>query len=264
MNSGSEIMKNNKKVYTFFESIDGWSDDKDLLKLWQQNWSDKGFEPIVLSLNDAKENPYYNDFIESLFTGYRYVMQREIVHDGNPWNYYVFHNYVRFLAYAHKLDDSEISLVMDYDIYNIRYTHHELSNKKLTFLSNRCPCIVSGTKQQFLSYCKWMAKVIVKYKNELRQDQESSPYSNLHEMALLHRMHVIDPTITDCFENIPPRESICAGLPDIKERHTLVHVSNSYLSQHEKNHGRDHKKLPNEDKIALRVKLAKDAISLVS
>lgn len=53
-------------VYAFYEPIrEDWVDQKDqeiLVSLWKKSWSHYGWNPIILSLEDAKKHPLYEEY----------------------------------------------------------------------------------------------------------------------------------------------------------------------------------------------------------
>jgi len=252
-------LMSNPKVYSFFEPIEGWSNDFALVELWKSNWQQKGFEPILLSKSDAEKHPYYEEFCEKISKTFELVMGRGILSRDHPWDYYVFHNYIRFLAYANVLTKDEPSLVMDYDVYNINYSEHNLDNKSLTFLFAKCPCLVSATRHQFLSYCRWMANEPSNHIETIKSELDKGSYSTLHEMALLNYLHLIDKNSTKDFVFTPPPKSIL-GENNITQQHKLVHVSNGYLVHHLQGREIDIKTLSFSDKVKIRVDLAKNVI----
>lgn len=249
----------NPKVYSFFEAIEGWSNDFALVELWKSNWQQKGFEPILLSKSDAEKHPYYEEFCEKISKTFELVMGRGMLSRDHPWDHYVFHNYIRFLAYANALTKDEPSLVMDYDVYNINYSEHNLDNKSLTFLFGKCPCLVSGKKQQFLSYCQWMADQPLNHIQDLKFELNKGPFTTFHEMALLHHLHCIDNDMTKDFVFTRVPKSIL-GENDLTQKHQLVHVSNGYLVHHLQGSELDIKTLSFSDKVKMRVDLAKNIL----
>jgi hypothetical protein len=249
----------NPRVYSFFEPIEGWSNDFALAELWKLNWQEKGFEPILLSKSDAAEHPFYEEFCEKISQTFELVMGRTILSRDHPWDYYVFHNYIRFLAYANVLREKEPSLVMDYDVYNINYLNHRLDSDSLTFLFGKCPCAVSGSKEQFLSYCKWMANTPANYIETIKSELNKGPFTTLHEMALLHHLHSIDVNTTKNFIFTQVAKSII-GETELNNQHQLVHVSNGYLVNYLQQTEVDIKTLSFSEKVKMRIDLAKNVI----
>mmetsp|Transcript_46999 Transcript_46999/g.142305 ORF Transcript_46999/g.142305 Transcript_46999/m.142305 type:complete len:486 (-) Transcript_46999:116-1573(-) len=62
------------KIHTFFERIDqetGMSDEANeaLLSAWKSAWSDAGWDPIVLTMEDVRRHPDYDEMIDILESG---------------------------------------------------------------------------------------------------------------------------------------------------------------------------------------------------
>jgi len=46
------------KIHTFFHDL-GAQQEYEVLQLWKDEWWKAGFDPIVLTLDDAKKNPFF-------------------------------------------------------------------------------------------------------------------------------------------------------------------------------------------------------------
>lgn len=243
-------------VYTFYSPIDGWNSDKKLLDLWVVNWKNKGFNPVVLSIDDAIANPTYNNFVKKISIAYEHIMKRKIIHSNNPWNYYIFNNYVRFLAYA-DLNINHAILVMDYDMYNIDYTTEMNSNlsNNIVFQLENCPCIVSGTPENFQNMCNMISTASYKYYDILEEAFHQSKYSTFHEMAFMNCLRISqNPILINLLQQnqiifTPAHKSIATN--------HLFHASNGIL----KTHVLKNPKLTHDDKIDLRIQIAKNKIN---
>jgi hypothetical protein len=57
-------------VYAFYEPInESWVNEKDqkiLIDLWVKSWSRYGWNPVIITLNDAKEHPVYQHFYRTV------------------------------------------------------------------------------------------------------------------------------------------------------------------------------------------------------
>ena len=51
------------KIYTYYEDV-GFRSQLELIELWKQSWSNNGFEPIVLSREDAKRSELYQEYYD--------------------------------------------------------------------------------------------------------------------------------------------------------------------------------------------------------
>merc|ERR1712157_601364 len=50
------------KMHTFFTPVSA-KPDMELLEVWKKAWADAGWEPVVLTLDDARGHPDYKKFI---------------------------------------------------------------------------------------------------------------------------------------------------------------------------------------------------------
>jgi hypothetical protein len=57
-------------VYAFYEPIEeNWvnkTDQKILIDLWKKSWSRYGWNPVIITLDDAKEHPLYYEFYKKI------------------------------------------------------------------------------------------------------------------------------------------------------------------------------------------------------
>jgi hypothetical protein len=64
------------KVYSFFEpGVREWEDQTEVIEMWKASWSSWGWEPIVLSIEDAKKHPKYRAMLGAI-RGYPTVNPR--------------------------------------------------------------------------------------------------------------------------------------------------------------------------------------------
>jgi len=138
-------------VYTYYQEIN-FSKQKPLLELWQKSWKDKGFNPIVLNEEDANSHPYYKEFSEKL-------NKLHIEVTGQELKAYGLSCYLRWLAYANKMNENESAYVCDYDVINKGLSDTELDDSKMFLYDNCCPCFASGTKDHFLKFCQDIVEI---------------------------------------------------------------------------------------------------------
>lgn len=108
------------KVYTFqHDWPNSHNEWKRQIWLWQQNWKQRGFEPVVLSLEDAKQHPKYSELSEA-------VLKYPTVND----RVYEHACFVRHLAF----DLAGAELISDYDVINREWPAENFSRVRETFL----------------------------------------------------------------------------------------------------------------------------------
>ena len=130
------------KIYTYYEDIKFKQQEK-MLELWQTSWKNAGFEPKILSKEDAKKSSFYEEFIEKMKEIHFKVMNKQISDYGLSC-------YVRWLAYSTQQD--EYFYVSDYDCVN-NGLKPTINTDKLHLMDADCPCFVSGKPDQFENLC---------------------------------------------------------------------------------------------------------------
>jgi hypothetical protein len=130
------------KIYTYYEDIKFKQQEK-MLELWKTSWKNAGFEPKILSKEDAKKSSFYEEFVEKMKDIHLRVMKKEISDYGLSC-------YVRWLAYS--TQPSEYFYVADYDCINNGLEPLSITDK-LHLMDDACPCFVSGKPDQFNNLC---------------------------------------------------------------------------------------------------------------
>ena len=143
INFSTSVVERPAVIYTFYHRIDpkhrstGMTDEDDaeLLSFWKESWMQAGWEPVVLSLQDAEKHPQYDSFkhtVDSLhldefstllFT--RWIAMAGV--DGGGW-------------YA------------DYDVFPLTDFTTELPNNgTMTIHDIMSPTLASGTDGQWMN-----------------------------------------------------------------------------------------------------------------
>jgi hypothetical protein len=150
------VLMKKPKMYTFYEPTPivwgdkratGMTDEADaaMLALWVQEWARMGWEPVILSLNDAKRHPRYDEFHQRL---------REVpLHGANGNNdfnqLYNQYCYLRWLAMATLPHGGYMS---DYDTLPIRRFAATIGSFTVynTGPDGRgVPCLMSGSQTEW-------------------------------------------------------------------------------------------------------------------
>jgi tRNA U38,U39,U40 pseudouridine synthase TruA len=166
------------KIYTYYENINFTQQDE-LVELWKKSWTDNGFEPIVLSLEDAQKSVFYEEFIEQCNSLVFKVT-------GNKLSRYGLSCYLRWLAYStQKTTDS--FLVSDYDVINIRFSpvHMLESIKQISFMDRLCPCLAYGNSEQFLNFCKDIINITSTNLEQIKVDYLNNQDRCYHDQNFL-------------------------------------------------------------------------------
>ena len=186
------------KIYTYYQNI---NHDKqpELIDLWKISWSNHGYEPIVLNLQDAKRHSYFDTLNTEMRKIFKEITNKEISDYGmSCW--------FRWLAYATQEDEK--FYVSDYDAINVNFPITEPSNQ-LHLMDAHVPCFASGTPKQFENLCKAFVEVsnerieILKQQANHYHDQEFFNYNseelkNHHNIVMTReRDKLLSPYIKD-------------------------------------------------------------------
>ena len=222
------------KIYTYYQNI---NHDKqpELIDLWKISWSRQGYEPIVLSLEDAKRHPYFETLNTEMRRIFKEITNKQI-------NDYGMSCWFRWLAYATQTDEK--FYVSDYDAINVNFPITEPSNQ-LHLMDNACPFLASGTSKQFENLCKAFVEVsnqridILKQQADHYHDQEFFQYNfmphknefaedlrNDHYILMTRNRHELG-------GYIDPMENKILAAPNIgyieNEKYGVVHVSHQNI-----------------------------------
>lgn len=166
------------KIYTYYENINFKQQDQ-LVELWKKSWSSNWFEPVILSVDDAKKSPFYEEFLEKIK---HLVLQ---VTD-KPLSPYGLSCYLRWLAYSTQTDTDSF-LVSDYDIINVRCAPVQIieSKKQISFMDRLCPCLAYGSAEQFLIFCKDIISITTTNMEQIKADYLKNKDRCYHDQNFL-------------------------------------------------------------------------------
>jgi len=127
----ARCQSNRPLIFTFVEGID------DLVEVWKEAWSNAGFAPIVLSLQDVKRHPKYKYFLS--------ILDRDHFQDGiDKINYFCL---LRWIA----MSVSGGGWLADYDIFpiNIKPSLTLPNDGNFTGHSGLLPALLSGSAAEW-------------------------------------------------------------------------------------------------------------------
>jgi len=170
------------KIYTYYENIN-FDHQDEIISLWKHSWEQQGFEAIVLTLENAKKNSYYENFLTNL----KYIY-REI--DGKDITPYVLSCHIRWLAYSIQKDTNPF-LVSDYDVINKSFKAGDIkeSAERISFLAGHCPCFAYGTPKQYLAFCRDIISYSYEYKELLKERYTAKKTISYHDQEFLVLNH---------------------------------------------------------------------------
>lgn len=172
---GVSRSKINKKIYAYHEQL--FENQSELLELWKESWERGGFEPVILTQEDAQKSPYYDEFLTS-------IKQIHLDITGFNIRNYGIACYIRWLAYSTQEDEGAF-YVSDYDVINNGFDGAREFSHKLNHLGGHCPCVASGSSEQFLEFCKDIINVSIKYKDDIKRKYQNKNYVWYHDQEFL-------------------------------------------------------------------------------
>lgn len=173
------------KIYTFYEKI--FEKQEPLIHLWKKNWSEKGFEAIVLSRKDSEKSPFFEEFSIKINSIHKKITGKNISRYGLAC-------YHRWIAYSTQ-DISDVFLTSDYDIINKNFKLEdcEYKDQKISFLNRYCPCLTVGKSNDYKTFVEDILSVSEKHLLELKKEFNSSRFIHYHDQEFLalnnHRLN---------------------------------------------------------------------------
>jgi len=253
------------KIYTYYQDVNH-SSQNELIDLWKISWSNHGYEPIVLTLEDAKKHSYFQTLNTEMRRIFKEITNKEIAEYGmSCW--------FRWLAYANQADEK--FYVSDYDAINANFPITE-PHDKIQLFDDACPFLVSGTPKQFENLCEAFVEVsnqridILKQQANHYHDQEFFQYNftsqhndsaedlrNKHNILMTRDRSKFggfydpgeDEVRTNPFDNFDLIK---------KEKYKVTHMSHQVISFLKKRY----KKYKNKSESKLRIDLVKELLGI--
>jgi hypothetical protein len=129
--------------YSYYENVEKIErnySQLDLIDVCRKSWEPYGWQLKIISEIDAKKNDFYEEYK-------KYISK---VPSINP-DGYDYHCFMRWLAMVVVGG----GLMIDYDVVNLGFSGHEnLNLPGLTVYQRHVPCMVSGTKEDYLETSK--------------------------------------------------------------------------------------------------------------
>lgn len=144
------------KVYTYFEQVEelkAGTKPRELVDFWQAHWKACGWEPVVLTIEDAKKHPYFPEY-------YKLIKK---VKTTNPFKYEAA-CFLRHLA----MSAVGGGLMTDTDVFNLSLKPTDLPDMdRILILGWRVPCAVWGSAEGYEFLCKAMAPYCKKISSDM-------------------------------------------------------------------------------------------------
>lgn len=154
-------------IHTFFHSR-GAQHEHDVLELWKNEWSDAGFNPVVLTLDDAKKNPYFEE-VESIMTP---------LHGSTGYDSLCFY---RWLAMAKVSGGGWMS---DHDTFPVNFNQNDMivlpHHGEFTVYQGHIPAFMAGSAEEWDRVSRLLVAAMSSISNNMNK-------SDMHALEVLKR-----------------------------------------------------------------------------
>eukprot|EP00545_Synedropsis_sp_CCMP1620_P002524 CAMPEP_0119004314 /NCGR_PEP_ID=MMETSP1176-20130426/1074_1 /TAXON_ID=265551 /ORGANISM="Synedropsis recta cf, Strain CCMP1620" /LENGTH=428 /DNA_ID=CAMNT_0006956005 /DNA_START=9 /DNA_END=1295 /DNA_ORIENTATION=+ len=218
-------------IYTFWAPVTplpngdkgtGMTDEADdhMLALWKQAWEAIGWQPRVLTLQDAQRHPRFDEFYEKLQTVPLWGNRRQGVNrEYNQWCY------IRWLAMA-AVGGGWMS---DYDVLPIRRIHHHLG--AFTAHEARVPSLVSGSQEEWARMA-WavLENGVAHNQPEVNLWSDMDALANLQDQQSQPQYHyIVNQTVTEAGPLLTGKPWTKNKECDMLKRHDAIHFSHNSI-----------------------------------
>jgi hypothetical protein len=147
----------NPKVYTFFTEVKDLKLGKkpsQLVEYWKEDWSEKGWDPVVLGLEHAEAHPFFREFYNSI----------KKIKTTNPFAY-------ESACLLRHLAMSAVGggFMVDTDVFNLTLKGDDLpqSDSPLLLWGGHVPCALVASAQGYEYLCRAMAPYCTRFSSDM-------------------------------------------------------------------------------------------------
>lgn len=133
-------------IYTYYEDVN-FAKQPELIDVWKQSWEIGGFNPIVLSRDDAKKSPLYEEYYSFVQRVHKKSVGKTLL-EGSYW----LAAQLEIVAFS---NIEEPSFFCDYDMINNGYEKF-LPENKIHWRNRACSCFITGGKTGWLDYIEFL------------------------------------------------------------------------------------------------------------
>lgn len=148
-------------MHTFYEKLSIGEDD--LLEVWKEEWAKAGFDHRVLTLEDAKKHPYYEEMEKILIPIF-----------GNGYDSMCFYRWLAMAAAGG-------GWMSDYDTFPTNFPKVEGYNLpnggQFTSFQDHIPCLLSGSEDEWTRVSRLLMDAVPRV--------EVEPKSDMHTFELI-------------------------------------------------------------------------------
>ncbi len=125
-------------IYAFYENINNEIDIEyqKIIEIWKKSWSRNGWNPIILTLEDSKKHPDFEDY-------YNIIKNYPSIHEKK----YIDMCYLRWLAIAHVG-----GWYTDIDMINYGFKPINYTDEIVSCSYNICPTTIYMSRENYQKY----------------------------------------------------------------------------------------------------------------
>lgn len=135
-------------IYTYYEDVN-FKKQPELIDVWKRSWEIGGFNPVVLSRDDAKSSPLYEEYYSFVQRVHEKSVGKTLTEGG-----YWLAAQLEIVAFS---TIEEPSFFCDYDMINNGYAGF-IPEDKVHWRNAACSCFVTGGKNGWLDYINFLFK----------------------------------------------------------------------------------------------------------
>lgn len=234
------------KIYTYYDNIN-FHRQEELLNIWKASWETSGFEANILTAEDAKQSPLYEEFLFKLQLIHTHITGRKMSDYGIAC-------YLRWLAYSIQ-ETNEPFFAADYDVISKGFKPSDvnLDKDKLSFLDRYCPCLAYGSKNHFLNFCQDICSITLQNIHNVKDEFQKYKFVHYHDQEFLALNHQ---RLSNEYKIYPAREFIKLYAFDPESDNKLFHFAHRSVYEFKEKFP-EYKDVHSDE---LRIKIIKDAL----
>lgn len=170
------------KIYTYYEDV-GFRSQLELIELWKQSWSNNGFEPIVLSREDAKRSELYQEYYDFVQRIHKNISGKIL-----PENSYWLAAQLEIVAFT-TISKKQAAYISDYDVINKNFQYKH-SWGKLHWRDSCCSCFASGNGEGWIKYVNFLLqeeKIITDWCLQEKEKTKRTEYGDQDFLVAVHK-----------------------------------------------------------------------------
>jgi hypothetical protein len=124
-------------IYTYYDKLDSSSfgpDELELLELWKKSWSAYGWTPVILSQNEARQHPKFEEY-SKVFKSFDFV-------NDQSYELACYYRWIAMIVVGG-------GFMSDIDVMNYGFRYPEKWDWKFTTHQVYVPAFVSASKEEY-------------------------------------------------------------------------------------------------------------------